>query len=359
MRAVRWGLSIVLAAAAAAPATAAAKPAVRVTAQPLAATLTARAAKTTIVVRNAGRGRLAGLTLSVTAPKGVKVALAGARRGARSRALPPLKGGRAARVTVALSRTARGPARGRLTVKVTRRGRALASARLAFGRGGGSRSPARTGPAQPPVDPNDLTGRYFWGSTYTLGGILQHTLYFTSKQFVWVDDTDSVWPTCAAASEQCKPYSYDAATNTLTIDGRPATLKADRSLEYDGDSYAEFGYPAAGTRWDTYVTYSNSSGICPLYCSYYTENLAFRPDGTFVRDAVSSGTGPIVDWAAVPPDSKGTYEVRADRTLRLAFADGRERIETVALYLTDDGRALRPVGDGLVLGGDGYFDIRD
>lgn len=357
MRAVRWGLPIVLAAVAAAPATAAAKSAVRVTATPLAATLTTRAAKTTIVVRNAGRARLAGLTLSVSAPKGVKAALAGAKRGKHSRALPALKGGRSARVAIALSRTARGPARGKLTVKVSRRGKALASARLAFGIG--RRSPTRTGPAQPPADPNDLTGRYFWGSTYTINGIRQHTLYFTSKQFVWVDDTESAWPTCAAVSEQCKAYTYDARTNALTIDGKPATLAADHSLRWDDDSYAEFGFPAAGTRWDTYVTHSNSSGLCPLYCSYYTENLAFRPDGTFIRDAVSSGSGPIVDWAVVPADSKGTYEVRADRTLRLAYADGRERIETVALYLTDDGRALRPVGDGLVLGGDGYFDIRD
>ncbi len=356
MRAVRWSLPIVLAAVAAAPATAAAKSPVRISAQPLAAPLTARAAKTTVVVRNAGRARLAGLTLAVSKPKGVTIALAGAKRGKTSRALPPLKAGASARVAVALSRSAGGPARGRLTVKVTRRGKALASARLAFGNGRGS---TRTGPVEPPADPDDLTGRYFWGSQYSLNGILQHTLYFTSKQFVWVDDTESAWPTCAAVSEQCKQYSYDARTNALTIDGKPATLGADRSLRWDDDSYAEFGFPAPGTRWDTYVTYSNSSGICPLYCSYYTENLAFRPDGTFIRDAVSSGTGPIVDWGVVPPDSKGTYEVRADRTLRLAYADGRERIETVALYLTDDGKALKPVGDGLLLGGDGYFDIRD
>lgn len=357
MRAVRWSLPIVLAAAAAAaPATAAAKPAVRVSAQPLAAPLTARAAKTTIVVRNAGRARVAGLTLAVSAPKGVKVSLAGAKRGKASRSLPALKGRGSLRVTIALSRTAKGPARGRLTVMVTRRGKAVASTRLAFGRGRGS---TRTGPVGPPADPNDLSGRYFWGSQYTINGILMHTLYFTSKQYVWVDDVEGSWPTCTAVSEQCKPYSYDARANALTIDGKPATLKPNRAIDYDGDSYAEFGFPAAGTRWDTYVTYANSSGICPLYCSYYTENLAFRPDGTFIRDAVSSGSGPIVDWAVVPPDSKGTYEVRADRTLRLAFADGRERIETVALYLTDDGKALQPVGEGLLLNGDGYFDIRD
>jgi hypothetical protein len=329
---------------------------VRVSAQPLAAPLTTRAARTAIVVRNTGRARLAGLTLTVSVPKGVKVALAGARRGKAVRGLPAIRGGRSVRVAIGLSRTASGPARGRATVKVTRRGKALASARLAFG--SGRSGTGRTTPALP-ADPNDLSGRYFWGTTYSLNGILMHTLYFTNKQFVWVDDVEGVWPNCVAVTEQCKAYSYDAATNALTIDGKPATLKPNRAIDFDGDSYGEFGYPAPGTRWDTYVTYANSSGICPLYCNYFTENLNFRPDGTFIRDAVSSGSGPIVDYAIVPPDSKGTYEVRADRTLRLAFADGRERIETVALYLTDDGRALRPVGDGLLLDGDGYFDIRD
>ncbi len=349
-----------LAAVAAAPATAAAKATspLRVTAQPIAATLTARAARSAIVVRNSGRARLSGLTLTVAAPKGVTVALAGTRRGKTVRVLPAIKGGGSARVAIGLSRGARGPARGRATIKVSRKGKLLASARLAFGTGRSDSGRNRTTPA-PPADPNDLTGRYFWGSQYTLNGILMHTLYFTSKQFVWVDDVEGTWPACTAVSEQCKAYTYDARTNTLTIDGKPATLKPDHSIDFDEDKYGEFGFPAPGTRWDTYVTYANSSGVCPLYCNYYTENLNFRPDGTFIRDAVSSGSGPIVDYAIVPPDSKGTYEVRADRTLRLAFADGRERIETVALYLTDDGRALRPVGDGLLLDGDGYFDIRD
>ena len=209
----------------------------------------------------------------------------------------------------------------------------------------------------PPADPDTLAGRYFWGSNYTLNGIRQNTLFFTGKELVYTEATESAWPSCAAPSETCKAYSYAAAANQLTIDGQPATLEG-RKLTLDGDTYWEWGFPPAGSRWDTRVTYSNSSGVCPLYCNYYTENLTFRPDGTFMRDAVSSGTGPIVDWASVPPDSKGTYEVRADHTLRLAYEDGRERIETVALYMNDDGTLQAP-GEGVLLGGDGYFDIRD
>jgi hypothetical protein len=328
---------------------------VRLSVRAVAAPLSTKAATTTVAVTNAGRRPLRGLTLSVRADKGVKLALAGARRGATSRSLKPLKAGGTVRVAVALSRTGRGPQRGTVAVKVVRNGRALASARLAFGGSGGGSN--RTQPAPPPPNPNTLAGRYFWGSLYTLNGTEQNTLWFTSDTLVYTAATESAWPTCTAVSDVCKPYSYDAASNALTIDGKPATLTG-RRMSFDDDNYFEFGFPPAGSRWDTLVTYSNSSGICPLYCNYYTEELTFRPDGTFIRGAVSSGSGPIVDWAAVPPDSKGTYEVRADRTLRLAFADGRERIETVALYLRDDG-TLQPVGDGIILGGDGYFDIRD
>ena len=354
-------LAVAAAIAAAAPTAAVAASPVRVSAKPVAAPLSARPAATTIAVRNVSRRRLAGLTLSVSAAKGVKVALAGAKRGARSRRLKPLKPGRTARVRVTLRASGKGAKRGRLAVRVTRRGKTIGRGRLAFGAGRPSkpRRPSKPGePSQPgaPKDPNSLAGRYFWGATYVLG-MQTHSLYFTGPDLVYTDETGDAWPSCAAPSDVCKPYRYDGASGQLTIDGKPATL-AGRKLTFDDDDYREFGFPPAGARWDTVVTYSSQSGVCPLYCSFYTENLTFRPDGTFMRDAVASGSGPVVDWASVPPDSKGTYEVRADHTLRLAYEDGRERIETVALYLNDDGTLQAP-GEGIVLGGDGYFDIRD
>ncbi|WP_320669434.1 hypothetical protein [Patulibacter defluvii] len=340
------GLAVLAAAVAPAAATAA-SPSAQVSAAPISKPLSTKATSTKITVQNTGKARLSGLTLTVSGKKGVTIRLAGARKGRSSRKLSTLKAGRGVRVGVSLRRTSKGPKKGTLGLKVTRKGKTIARGKLAFG----------PGTTAPPADPNSLEGRYFWGSRYTVSGIQQNTLYFTGPNLVFVADTESAWPTCTAVSETCKPYSYDAAKKQLTIDGKPATLTG-RKLELDGDNYLEFGYPAAGARWDTKVTYSNSSGICPLYCSYYTENLTFLPDGRFVRDAVASGTGPVVDWASVPPDSKGTYEVRADHTLRLAFEDGKERIETVGLYLNDDG-TLQAAGEGMVLGGDGYFDIRD
>jgi hypothetical protein len=360
VRARRWSATAALAVAVAvglpAAASGAAAPTVQVSAAPIAKPLSTRAARATVVVRNAGKHRVSGLTLSVAARKGVKVTVTGAKRGTLRRGLKPVKAGKATRVGLRVRRTRTGPKTGQLTLRVLRQGKTVAKGRLSFG------APPVVKPTPPPApppaaNPNTLAGRYFWGSLYTLNGIEQHTLYFTGPDLVFTGATDNGWPSCAAATETCRPYSFNAATGQLTIDGKPATLQG-RQLTLDGNSYGELGFPPAGSRWDTRVTYSNSSGLCPMYCNYYTENLTFRPDGTFIRDAVSSGTGPVVDWAAIPPGSKGTYEVRPDRLLRLVFADGTERMETVGLYV-DDAGALKPVGDGLVLAGDGYFDIRD
>ncbi|MEH3053053.1 MAG: hypothetical protein PGN13_03460 [Patulibacter minatonensis] len=216
----------------------------------------------------------------------------------------------------------------------------------------------------PPANPNSLAGRSFWGSLYSLSGTSQDSLLFVSDSFVFYGDaSDEAWqdgavaPTCAAVTEECRPYTYDAKTNALTIGGVPAELQP-RAVTYDGRTYGEYGAPPAGSRFDTIVTYVNSSGLCPMYCTYYREDLTFLPDGTFIRGAVVSGTGPVVDFASVPADRKGTYEIRPDKTILLAFADGSQRVRTIALAIKDDG-TLAPAGDGMVLGGEGYFDIRD
>ena len=349
----RFAVVLCAAAALAVPASAAAadRP-VRVTVKPLDGTLTARARVATVVVANRGRAPVRRLAVTVARARGVRVTVAGARGGRLTRSLGRLGAGRSVRVAVRVARTRNGPQSVSLPVTVTRAGKRIATARLIV-----KRAAATPTPPTPPSNPNTLEGRLFWGSRFALNGIQQFSLWFTSASLVFVDDPRGAVPTCSAPSDACKPYSYDGRTGALTIDGKPATLDG-RTLEAESERYFEWGFPPAGARWDAVMTYSNSSGICPLYCSYFTEHLTFRPDGTFIRSSVASGSGPVVDWGVVPPDSKGSYEVRADRTLRLAFADGRERVETVALQLDDAGR-LRPVTDGLLLNGDGYFDIRD
>ncbi len=323
------------------PAVASAANRVVVTAPPINRELTATNATTTVSVRNTTNRTLTGLTLAVPAPRGVQVTIVGARRGAKVRALPALRARASTRVMVRVRRNGpTAPKTAVLTPKVVQNRRTIGSGRLVI------RKPA----------PTTLTGRYFWGSQYTLNGPEGHTLYFTSARYVFIGDAKDAWPVCTAPTDVCKPYTYNARTNALVIDGERATLQ-DHRLTWQNQSHWELGREKAGARWNVVLTHSSATGLCPLYCSYFTEHLTFLPDGTFTRSSVASGTGPVVDWISVPNDRKGTYEVRANGTLRLAFADGTERIRTLGLF-PDDGKYPANAAAGIVLGGDGYFDIR-
>ena len=340
---LRWSPALVATAMlAAAPAAHAASPSVSVTATPITKALSSKGAKATVTVRNTGKARVTGLTLRPAGARGVKATIRGAKRGVRS--LGTLKAGQRVRVPVTLRRTKGGPTAGAFGLRVRKGGKVVASGRITFG------------PKQ--AEPENLVGRYYWGSLYSLNGIRQYTLLFTSPNLVFTGDAEGAFPTCTVVTEDCRPYTYDPKTKALTIDGKPATVD-DQKLEYDGQSHFRLGEAKPGARWDVVLTYSNSSGVCPLYCSYFTEHLTFRPDGTFIRGAIASGSGPVVDYAAVPADQKGVYEIRTDRTLRLAFADGKERIETLAIFPGEGGVHPANPTAGIVLNGDGYFDIRD
>ncbi|WP_026911521.1 hypothetical protein [Patulibacter minatonensis] len=339
--------SALLVAAPAAPAASSApattSPSVTLTATAITKALSSKRTKTTVTVANTGRAKLSGLTLRAAGAKGVQGTIAGAKRGVR--ALKPLKAGAKVRVSVTLRRTKGGPTSGAYGLRVRQKGKVVASGRIAFG------------PKATPVE-DTVVGRYYWGSKYTLNGIQQYTLLFSSPGLVFTGDAEGTFPVCTAVTEDCRPYTYDPRTKALTIDGKPATITGTK-LELDGQAYFALGTATAGARWDTVLTYSNSSGVCPLYCSSFTEYLTFRPDGTFIRSAVASGSGPAADYAVVPADQKGTYEVRADGTLRLAFADGKERVETLGVFPDKADAYPANPSAGIVLDGDGYFDIRD
>lgn len=321
-----------------APAAATAASAVEITAPPLEGPLPTKARTVKVAVKNVTKRKLSGLSVGVRGVKGVRVTVVGAKKGTATRRLSPLKAGRTTRVSVRLQRLKGGPKAGAVTVRVLRGKRTQATQRMEFG-----------------VNPNTLAGRYFWGSTFTLNGTRQETLFFANDGLVFTDDMKDAYATCTVADENCRPYRYVAKGNQLQIDGKPAEISG-RKIEFDGQTYFEFRAPPAGTRFDADLTYANSSGICPLYCNYFREDLRFFPDGKLVRGAIVSGTGPVVDYGIVPPDRLATYEVRADGTIRMLFGDGKERIETIAFYVADDG-SLEPPSKGAILGGDGYFDI--
>lgn len=324
-----------LAAAAALPAAAAAST-VEVTPPSIDRPLQMKRTTVRVAIKNTSKRALRDLSVTVRPPKGVRVRVAGAKKGTSTRRLKTLRAGRTTRISVGVQRLKGGPTSGTVSVRVKRKRKNLASERIRFG-------------------VPRLTGRYFWGSTFTLNGIRQETLYFATDGLVYTDDLEGAWATCPAEDAKCRPYQYSEDGKTLVIDGKPAEISG-RSIGWDGQRYSELGVPPAGTRWAARMTYSNSSGICPLYCSYFTEHLQFNADGTFVRGALVSGSSPVVDWASVPADQRGTYEVGADGLLRMAFADGKMRTETIGVYVNDDGTLKSPT-EGMILNGDGYFDI--
>lgn len=334
----RWALSAVsVAVLAGAPSAASAASSVAITVPPIDRSLSTKPSTVKVTVQNVGKRKLSGLSLNVRAVKGVRVTVVGAKkRTATTRTLKTLRAGKTTRVSVRLQRLKGGPTKGAVTVRVKRGKRTVGSERLRFG-----------------VPP--LTGRYFWGSTYSLSGTRQDTLYFATDGLVYTDDMEGAYATCPAEDEKCRPYQYDGERGTLVIDGKPAELEG-RRIQYDGQTYFEWGVPPAGTRFDANLTYANSSGICPLYCNYFTERLRFSADGKVIRGAIASGSGPVVDYSVVPPDSLATYEVRADGTILMAFGDGKQRVETIAFSL-DEAGALKPPSAGVLLNGDGYFDI--
>jgi hypothetical protein len=195
-----------------------------------------------------------------------------------------------------------------------------------------------------------------------MSGIETRKLYFPSDTFVYTGSLTAPWPACTTVSETCKPYTYDASTNTLTIDSKPATL-SDRSITLGGDTYLALGVPTTGARWQTVLAYVNSWGMCTLYCSSVKDYLAFRLDGTFIRgvSAANSSTGSGGDdyWSTVADDNKGTYEIRADHTLLLAYADGTQSIRTLGIYPAKDGSYPDNPASGIVLDGTGYFEPSD
>lgn len=339
--------ALVAAGLATAPAAHAASPPATITATPIAKALTTKGAKATVTVTNTGKSGLSGLSLRPAGAKGLVAKISGAKRGVRT--LKPLAAGKRVGISVSLRRTKGGPTSGAYGLRLRRKGKVVASGRIAFGPG------AKPAPAP---EPETLTGRYYWGSLYGLNGIAQYTLLFTNPGFVFTGDAEGTYPTCTVVTEDCRPYTYDPKTKALTIDGKPATIEGHK-LTLDGQTHFLLGSAAPGARWDTVLTYSNSSGVCPLYCSSFTEHLTFRPDGTFIRGAVASGTSGTGDYAAIPADQKGTYAVRPDRTLLLAFADGKQRIETLGIFPDAAGGYPANPSAGVVLNGDGYFDIRD
>jgi hypothetical protein len=141
----------------------------------------------------------------------------------------------------------------------------------------------------------------------------------------------------------------------------PATCTASLQVRQHGKTITRtrLRFGQAGARWDFQLKYASMSG-CGLYPtrSASQRRAAFGPDGAFVLNGSSFSHDPWANWRSDPPGQQVTHEVRADRTLLLACANGTQQVYTLGIYPAKDGSYPANPAEGIVLDGQGYFDFR-
>ncbi len=209
-----------------------------------------------------------------------------------------------------------------------------------------------------------LSGRYFWGNTYTVMGIRSFAMYFVDNRWVYRGFPEGGGlPTCTTQTavddgDGCLPYTYNPVTRALTIGGEPATFTDTGTIEYDSYNYIEAKIPDAGTVLAGGGTDVWQTGLCPgITCSFGRSDMTFTADGQFgVTGYVSGGdlmTGGI--FTVLPPDKRGTYQVTARGTIVLTYADGTVRTRTIAVMTNDAGVA--DATEGVILDDSPYVAI--
>jgi len=192
-----------------------------------------------------------------------------------------------------------------------------------------------------------LSGRYFWGNTYTVMGIRSHAMYFVDARWVYRGFPEGGLPTCTAQTavddgDGCLPYTFNPVTRALTIGGAPATISAEGTIEYDTQSYIEAKVPAAGTSLAGGGAYVWQSGLCPgITCTFGRSDLTMTADGQFGETGYVAGGDLMTggQFTVLPPDQRGTYRVTAPGTIVMSYADGTVKTMTVAVMTDDRGNA--------------------
>jgi hypothetical protein len=291
---------------------------------------------------------------------------AGLRAKAVVRAVGPLAPGAAQTVTLRIrpGAGASSTPKLQLQLRVGKRSLARASTKLSVAAGGSK--PGKTTKQQPAPggtpkqDPNDLSGRHYsqWVQD-PVAGALVNGYAFVSPGFVFKGVPVGGLPECAAPSDTCLPYTYDAAANALTINGQPASFSPDRSiLKVDNKSFPWNPVPPAGTRYALALTHTWAQGIFPYATSGHVY-LSMTLDGHFALSSTSiaslgAGTNVETFASTVGPDQRGTYDILDRGRLQLRFDDGTVQVRTIALT-TGSGGSADPAKDGLILDRDYYW----
>ncbi|MCB0880807.1 MAG: hypothetical protein KDC33_01120 [Thermoleophilia bacterium] len=351
---------LVTAVAACTAATAPAAPALRVTTATTGPPVVGTAGTVRVTVRNPSRMRATRVVVRVSGPPSVRV------RPVR-RAVGTIGARRARTVTVRVTpRTTAGlRAALRVTASAARFRPATAVRRLA-------RTPAPGGGGAP-ADP--FLGRVFTHFDAGVTGAIPpsyEAVVFTNPGWAYWGMPDGGLPTCssrtgvlaadATAKEGCVPYTYDAATKRLTIDGTPVTVGAasdgDAVLTINGGAFLDVPVVPKGARYNVTLLYTYVYGFYPNQ-SVTRRWLTFSPDGRFVNAALTLGSSGVGDfqtsYAAAPPDTRGAYEFTAPGQLTLTYDDGTvSRRTAVAAFAPGPGQAYDPWKNWMVLDGASY-----
>ncbi|MDQ8046371.1 MAG: hypothetical protein AAGC46_16040 [Solirubrobacteraceae bacterium] len=348
-------------------------PVLAVTVKPLAEVKRGRWRAATVKVRNAGSASAKKVSLKLgTLPKGVTVSPArktwsiGTLKKTTSRSFHlRLKASAKAKASSSVEFTAsstKGVAKAKATAVLTIKG-----AKTTTTGGGGGPTPTTK------TNPNSLAGQYFAKSDYNaITGMIFSGYFFVSDTWAYRGIPEGGAPDCTSRTagvdergnptDGCVPYTYDAKTKQVTVDGVAGTIGGDRdwNLTVDGTTYGEYQIPAPGSRYSTQLHSISSFGLYPNQ-TFSNIDLTLTADGQFVRGvAVSSTTGGGTDYqvdvTSIPADKRGTYAITDHARLVLAYADGHVVTYTIGIGQdSKDPDPPSPGRDALLLDGAYYY----
>jgi alpha-galactosidase-like protein len=278
-----------------------------------------------------------------------------------------LAAGKSVTATVRVKLTRRARRTTRIAVRVRARGNVRATGAIKLAIAGKKRKPAR-----PPAVKGALVGRHFWGFRSRPDYAWEnHGVYFVDDRWAYEGLPKGGLPRCTSVTEElddkgkpigdgCRRYTYDRVSGALTVGDLTGTYK-DGKLTLDEIEMRELTTPKPGTRYELKLDHRGFSGFCGLItgCTTWQETLGLLPDGQFVRTSRTvstiggSGT-PFVGLINYPPSERGTYEIQSRGRIRLAFADGTIRVETIGIQRNEQGKP-DPVNTGLLLDDTNFY----
>jgi hypothetical protein len=222
---------------------------------------------------------------------------------------------------------------------------------------------------KPPQPGKGLAGRYYTSVEITgIGPNLWTAVRFVDGRWAYrgIPEEGGI-PACTQrtagvdedgdATPGCVPYTYDAKTRKLTIDGQSARLDADlNGFELGEDEFDWSPLIKAGTRFEAPMKSIIISGYWP-YQSVTEKWFTFSKDGHFALTSQSFGSfgipggiAPYTQWAAIPPDQRGSYAFTSKGELRLTYADGKVDLRPVGIVRDSKTGSADIVEDGFLFG---------